>query len=100
MSARASVARPLACSGAMYAGVPSTLSPTRLDESMACAAPKSISFTIGRSSLEPSHRKMFAGLMSWCTTPCAWACASALATSRATRSATAGATAPLLRITS
>jgi len=81
-SARASTSpRPLACSGAMYAGVPTanplcviSVSPA----SSARATPKSV------TSQRPvgSSRRMLEGLMSRCTTPRAWAKAKALPTCR------------------
>ena len=66
-SARASTGSPRACSGAMYCGVPA-IRPlwVRLASSMALARPKSVSLT--RSTQFSS--RMFAGLMSRCTTPC------------------------------
>ena len=73
-SARASTGSPRACSGAMYCGVPA-MTPlcVRLASSIARARPKSVSLT---RSMQFSSR-MFAGLMSRCTTP--WACAAARA---------------------
>ena len=60
----------------MYCGVPAIMPLwVRLASSMALARPKSVSLT--RSTQFSS--KIFAGLMSRCTTPCAWAAARARA---------------------
>ena len=76
MSARWSTSARANCSGAMYAGVPST-APARVSRAessvksarLVNASPKSITFTIGRSSVRPNPvgggtRNRFAGLMS------------------------------------
>ena len=65
---RASIGSPRACSGDMYCGVPA-ITPLRVSvaSSAARAKPKSV---IATRSI-PSSSKMFAGLMSRCTRPCA-----------------------------
>ncbi len=94
MSARLSTARPLACSGAMYAAVPRIMpiaviagdvivgefrgsrvpGPESRVRSIAFANPKSNTFTV------PSARTlMFCGFRSRCTIPCSCAASSASA---------------------
>ncbi len=71
---------PWACSGAMYAGVP-TVVPEAVARRSASprAMPKSITFT---RSTTPPGRNRFEGLTSRCTTPSACAAARASATAR------------------
>ena len=83
-SARASTSSPTACSGAMYAGVPSDV-PTCVsvppgasvfETSSALAIPKSVTTAV------PEEMSTFSGLMSRWTIPCPCAYASACATFR------------------
>ena len=84
MSLRAStVASPVACSGLMYAGVPSA-TPVSVSVSppaalTARATPKSATRAC------PDSNRMFSGLMSRCTTPASCARPSAPPTSRTIR---------------
>ena len=87
-SARASMVRsPIACSGAMYCGVPSDrpVCVMRCPPALCTARAMPKSATTAR----PDCSRMFSGLMSRCTTPFEWASDKASATSCAMRSASA-----------
>ena len=82
-SARASVGSPIACSGAIYAAVPSVV-PGVVSSGLPCsfASPKSRIFRTPRP-----WKIRFPGLMSRCTMPCACASASPRASCSATPTA-------------
>ena len=76
---------PRACSGAMYAGVPTTASALELCErSISRASPKSITHGLQAPSASRSTRT-FPGLRSRCTMPRRCAACTAFATSRTSR---------------
>ena len=86
VAAPVDVASPVACSGLMYAGVPSAMPGLRER-----ASPPPLSAPgdaeVGHHRAAAVVSRMFSGLMSRWTTPCRWAYSSACAASRAMRSA-------------
>mmetsp|Transcript_100145 Transcript_100145/g.306141 ORF Transcript_100145/g.306141 Transcript_100145/m.306141 type:complete len:250 (+) Transcript_100145:348-1097(+) len=74
-------ASPLSASGAVYRNVP-TLAFSLTPRKILQPKPKSITLTVNSSTSSSSSStiKIFSGLMSRCTTPCAWQYASASAT--------------------
>ena len=77
-SERASITSPVACSGLMYSGVPMAMPArvSRADEAVdSVAVPCSSARATPKSATTawPPLSRMFSGLISRCTTPCAWA---------------------------
>ena len=96
---------PIACSGAMYSGVPITtpvvvslVAATWRSGSIIFEIPKSSSFTKSLDS-SWSSRKMLSGLRSRWTMPLAWAAPTALSTCRMMPIARFGGSGPSLSIT-